>query len=155
MDITDIPAPIVPARQRTTPGTCLICFEDKPKGVRCDSDHFTCADCLGELVQHKSDDLAATDNLAVEATAASDPAEAKKLAGFIFCPCRGAGGCESDEPFAEAAIAKLFATERKEELPLEMVRAAAALPETDLEGLLKKMDDENKLLVRQGAVYLI
>ena len=53
------------------------------------------------------------------------------------------------------AIADLFKSERKEDLPLEMVQKASGLPNDDLDVLLKKMDDENKLLCRQGTVYLI
>ena len=56
---------------------------------------------------------------------------------------------------AELAIADLFKSERKEDLPLEMVQKASGLPNDDLDVLLKKMDDENKLLCRQGTVYLI
>ena len=56
---------------------------------------------------------------------------------------------------AEAAIAKLFKDQRCEDLPLEMVKQAAGLPDAELEQLLKKMDDENKLMCRAGSVYLI
>ena len=44
-------------RQRTGPGSCVVCFDDAPAGVRCDYGHFTCADCLGTLVQVKGNDL--------------------------------------------------------------------------------------------------
>ena len=56
---------------------------------------------------------------------------------------------------AEAAIAKLFKDQRSEDLPLEMVKGAAGLADGDLDTLLKKMDDENKLMCRAGSVYLI
>ena len=56
---------------------------------------------------------------------------------------------------AETAIAKLFATQRCEDLPLQMVREAAALPEDELTKLLEKMDNDNKLMCRAGSVYLI
>ena len=45
--------------------------------------------------------------------------------------------------------------QRCEDLPLADVRAAAGLADAELDALLLEMDDENKLMVRNGQVYLI
>ena len=104
----------------------MICFDDTPTGVRCEVGHFTCADCLGTLVQVKANDLKTMDNLHLEAASAVDAVAAKVLAGFIFCPCRGAGGCLSEQPFAEAAIAKTASPDAFAEYVLGRSRLPAA-----------------------------
>ena len=56
---------------------------------------------------------------------------------------------------AERAIAELFKRQRSEDVPLEMVRAATELSSDELDELLEQMDNANKLMCRQGVVYLI
>lgn len=56
---------------------------------------------------------------------------------------------------AEKAIAALFQKMRVEELPLETVRGTTDLSETEMEELLQQMDDNNKVMCRQGQVYII
>ena len=56
---------------------------------------------------------------------------------------------------AEKAIAALFQKMRVEELPLQTVRATTDLSETEMEELLQQMDDNNKVMCRQGQVYII
>lgn len=56
---------------------------------------------------------------------------------------------------AEKAISALFSKQRSEELPLEMVRGAVELSNEELDELLQQMDDANKVMCRQGSVYII
>ena len=86
--------------------TCTICFDEAERGVACEASHFTCAECLDDYIRSKAEMLAEVDNLAAKAESNGiSPGQQKVLGGFIFCPCRGLGGCKSSEPLGDAAIA--------------------------------------------------
>ena len=107
----------------------------------------------------------AVDSLQVAPKPARKPAPAPQAHTVLPASAPPADRCgreESGPPppdpklvAAEAAISALFTAQRREDLPLEMVREAAGLPGDELDKLLKKMDDENKLMCRAGSVYLI
>ena len=75
-------------------------------------------------------------------------------------PICGSGSAIPQLDVAEAAIAAAFRTARDDALPDATVRAAAstAAPDIDdstLDALLKRMEDENKIMCHEGTVHLI
>ena len=67
----------------------------------------------------------------------------------------GFGAAEWSSVVEPALAAALFQKMRVEELPLQTVRATTDLSETEMEELLQQMDDNNKVMCRQGQVYII
>ena len=84
---------------------CVICYDESLAGLHCSEGCFTCTECLGTLIEVKAEELTSADNLHITAAGVAED-EVMALAGFIFCPCRGAAGCASTEPYSEAALAR-------------------------------------------------
>ena len=96
----------------TSSALCVVCFEPAAAGISCAGEpkHFTCSDCLEQLVLHKAQQLKETDEIGKRADGSS-PEVAKALAGFIFCPCHGVGGCIAKQPFPERDLASVLSDE--------------------------------------------
>ena len=64
------------------------------------------------------------------------------------------------EAAGRAAIAEVFVRERRDALPLQMVRDAASgaaglLGEAEIHALLQRMQDDNRIFLHDGVAYLI
>jgi len=87
-------------RQKQNEATCCICYDDRivDLGVTCESDHFTCENCLQDHVAHQNQQVG------VDRPNFTTLAEQGRPNGKVRCPV-GADCC-SAPPFSDAQLAK-------------------------------------------------